>query len=132
MTLKDLSPLADSGAVFFSLQKWKTGSSNSGAETGMKIIDWTEDFADMADTAGLVANLDLVIAVDTAVAHLAGTMGKRVWVMLPKAADWRWMLEREDSPWYPTMRLFRQERIGDWEGVVRRLGKEIAKLKVER
>jgi len=121
MTLKDLAPLADSGAVFFSLQKWKTGSSNSGAETGMNIIDWTEDFADMADTAGLIANLDLVIAVDTAVAHLAGAMGKRVWVLLPKAADWRWMLEREDSPWYPTMRLFRQEKLGEWKGVVGRV-----------
>ena len=76
---------------------------------------------DFAQTAALVAQLDLVICVDTSMAHLAGAMGKPVWLLLPYAPDWRWMLEREDSPWYPTMRLFRQQRAGDWDGVLARV-----------
>ena len=62
--------------------------------------------------------MDLVISVDTAVAHLAGALGRQVWTLLPFAPDWRWMLDRKDTPWYPTMRLFRQSRFGDWDGVL--------------
>jgi hypothetical protein len=76
---------------------------------------------DFADTAALIETLDLVIAADTAVAHLAGAMGKPVWLLLPHAPDWRWMLGRDDSPWYASARLFRQERPGDWAGVVARV-----------
>jgi tetratricopeptide (TPR) repeat protein len=76
---------------------------------------------DFAETAALVAQLDLVICVDTAIAHLAGAMGKPVWLLLPFAPDWRWMLERDDSPWYPSMRLFRQRREGDWDEVLERV-----------
>lgn len=76
---------------------------------------------DFAETAALLAQLDLVICVDTSVAHLAGAMGKPVWLLLPYAPDWRWMLERQDSPWYPTMRLFRQQRAGDWDEVLQRV-----------
>lgn len=76
---------------------------------------------DFAETAALLAQLDLVICVDTAIAHLAGAMGKPVWLLLPHAPDWRWMLEREDSPWYPTMRLFRQQRPGDWDELLERI-----------
>ena len=72
---------------------------------------------DFADTAAIVDQLDLVITVDTAVAHLAGALGKKVWVVMPFAADWRWLLKTEASPWYPTMRLFRQPRPGAWEAV---------------
>ena len=68
-----------------------------------------------------MSNLDLVITVDTAVAHLAGALGVPVWVALPLVPDWRWLLEREDSPWYPSMRLFRQSAWGDWPGVFERL-----------
>ena len=78
--------------------------------------------------AGLVQNLDLIITVDTATAHLAGAMGKPVWVLLPLLPDWRWMLDRDDSPWYPTMRLFRQERIGQWQGVIERVIGELRAL----
>jgi ADP-heptose:LPS heptosyltransferase len=87
----------------------------------MQIIDRTGRMSDFADTAGLIANLDLVIAVDTAVAHLAGAMGKPVWIMLPYAPEWRWMMDREDSPWYPTAKLFRQRSPGDWPGTVKRV-----------
>jgi ADP-heptose:LPS heptosyltransferase len=76
---------------------------------------------DFADTAAVLSHLDLVISVDTAVVHLAGAMAKPVWVLLPFVPDWRWMLNREDSPWYPTMRLFRQHRPGDWPDVFNRL-----------
>jgi len=72
---------------------------------------------DFADTARAIAQLDLVISIDTAVAHLAGALGKPVWILLPFAPDWRWMLHRQDSPWYPTMRLLRQQTPGDWSGV---------------
>ncbi len=74
--------------------------------------------ADLADTAALVAQLDLVITIDTSIAHLAGAMGRPVWVLLPFAADWRWLLNRTDSVWYPSMRLFRQSRAGDWPEVL--------------
>ena len=73
--------------------------------------------------AAIMKNLDLVISCDTAVAHLAGALGVPVWVALPFVPDWRWLLEREDSPWYPTMRLFRQRRAGDWGEVFERMAK---------
>jgi ADP-heptose:LPS heptosyltransferase len=91
------------------------------AQTGLELIDFTSELNDFADTAGLINALDLVITVDTAVAHLAGALGKPVWVLLPMCADWRWLTERSDSPWYPTMRLFRQTRWGDWDQVVQKV-----------
>ena len=82
------------------------------------LIDHSAELADFADTAALISQLDLVVTIDTAVAHLAGALGKPVWIMLQHNADWRWLLDRTDSPWYPTARLFRQQRAGDWQGVV--------------
>ncbi len=76
---------------------------------------------DFAETARVIADLDWVVTVDTAVAHLAGALGKAVWLLLPTGADYRWLLERTDTPWYPTMRLFRQQARGDWPDVVDRL-----------
>ena len=78
------------------------------------------------DTAAIVKNLDLVITCDTALAHLAGGLGAPVWTLLPKSSDWRWLADRDDSPWYPTMRLFRQSRLGDWSDVVHRVTRELA------
>ena len=81
---------------------------------------------DFADTAALVSALDLVLTVDTAVAHLAGALGTPVWLLLPYTPDWRWLLERSDNPWYPTMRLFRQRRFGDWAEVFARIADALA------
>jgi tetratricopeptide (TPR) repeat protein len=108
------------GVHFFSLQ-WGPESRQVAAAHG-PITDLAPAIDDLADTAALMEQLDLVVAVDTAVVHLAGALGRPVWVMLPFAPDWRWLLDREDSPWYPTMRLFRQPRFGDWAAVVERVG----------
>jgi hypothetical protein len=86
---------------------------------------WLNDFS---DTAALIANLDLVISVCTSVCHLAGAMRASVWTLLPFAADWRWLLQREDSPWYPTMRLFRQPKVGDWQSVTQRVRVELVPM----
>jgi Flp pilus assembly protein TadD len=119
MTLAALAPLAQAhNATFMSLQKGAAAEQLHRPPAGLKIIDWTNDLSDFADTAALISALDLVIAVDTAVAHLAGAMGKPVWVILSHGADWRWFLNRSDSPWYPTARLFRQSRPNDWTGPV--------------
>lgn len=123
-----LAPLAQVPDVqLFSLQKsptWQTGSAGQDPPW----LDYTEELHDFADTAALIENLDLVISVDTAVAHLVGSMGKPVWVLLPFAPDWRWMLNCSDSPWYPTMRLFRQDRPGDWPSVIDRVVTELTSL----
>jgi hypothetical protein len=85
------------------------------------VIHFGEQLKDFSDTAALAANLDLVIAVDTSVAHLAGALAKPVWVLLPFVPDWRWLLDRDDSPWYPTARLFRQDDSRRWDGAFGRL-----------
>jgi tetratricopeptide (TPR) repeat protein len=89
------------------------------------IPDLAGHLGDFADTAALIAELDLIITVDTAVAHLAGALGRPVWTLLPFIPDWRWGLEREDTPWYPTMRLFRQPAAGDWDSVIQRIVGEL-------
>ena len=116
--------LSASGTRFFSLQKEKTIE-----VAGSGLVDCADELHDFADTAALVANLDLVITVDTAVAHLAGAMGKRVWVLIPASPDFRWMLDRQDSPWYPSMRLFRQKSLGDWDGVIQRVTESLIDLR---
>jgi hypothetical protein len=96
---------------------------------GVTLTDLTAAIRDFDDTAALIERLDLVISVDTAVAHLAGAMGRPVWTLLPHAADWRWLKHRGDSPWYPTMRLFRQRSPGDWEGVIDDVMRALAGLR---
>jgi tetratricopeptide (TPR) repeat protein len=98
------------GVSLVSLQK--------GAAPPIPMADWTADLGDFADTAALIANLDLVVSVDTAAAHLAGALGKPVWLLNRFAPCWRWMLGRDDSPWYPTLRQFRQPAPGDWTAVL--------------
>ena len=87
-------------------------------ENTPEVVDLSADLIDYAETAAIIANLDLVISVDTSVAHLAGALGKNVWILLPFSPDFRWLTERSDSPWYPSAQLFRQPSIGDWESVV--------------
>ena len=91
------------------------------------VIDLGPRLDDLVDTAAVVRGLDLVISPDTSIAHLAGALGARVWLALPLAADWRWLTGRDDSPWYPTMRLFRQTRWGDWDELFARMAGELTR-----
>jgi len=106
--------------VFYSLQKGAAAMQAQNPPSGMELVDLSREIKDFADTAALIENLDLVISVDTVVAHLAGALAKPVWTLLPVVPDWRWLLDREDCPWYPTMRLFRQSSPGDWPNVIGR------------
>jgi len=122
IALSSLAPLfSRSTAHWFSLQVGERAKDLEALAPGL-LTDLSGSLADFTETAAAIVTLDLVITVDTAVAHLAGALGRPVWVLLPFVSDWRWLREREDSPWYPTMRLFRQPRAGDWAGVVERVG----------
>jgi hypothetical protein len=111
--------LAVRGVRFFSLQK-------DGSAAGL--TDFMAEMTDFADTAALVANLDLVISVDTAVAHLAAALGKPVWLLDRFDPDWRWLLDRRDSPWYPSLRLYRQPLPGDWAPVLAEVARDLAEI----
>jgi len=123
-----LAPLFDRpGVSFVSLQRGAFGGRLAGrALRAVSLIDLAPELGDFVETAGAIEALDLVVTVDTAVAHLAGALGKPVWMLTPWVADWRWMLEREDSPWYPTMRLFRQRRDEAWTDVIAWLADELS------
>ena len=120
ITLETLRPVLEVPHVrFYSLQKGPAAQQLAQLpELGQRITDYTDELANFADTAALVANLDLVISVDTAVAHLAGALGKPVWILNRFDTCGRWMLERQDSPWYPGARLFRQPVLGDWQSAI--------------
>jgi len=113
---------------FLSLQLGATTEQLQQVTGATAIIDQTNHIQDFADTAALMMNLDLIISVDTAVAHLAGALGRPVWTLLPFVPDWRWGLEIETTPWYPTMRLFRQPVLGDWDSVIQRVADELKLL----
>jgi ADP-heptose:LPS heptosyltransferase len=125
MNLSLLAEVKDT--TFYSLQKGEAAEQAKNPVDGMDLLDFMDEVNDFSDTAGLIMNLDLIISVDTSVAHLAGALGKPVWVLLPFVPDWRWMLDREDSPWYPTMRLFRQPLPGEWGSVIQRVLNELCK-----
>ena len=107
------------------IQCWGLQVGPAAANTPEGLVNLADELVDFAETAGAVGALDLVVTVDTAVAHLAGSLGKPVWVLLAYAADWRWLLDRADTPWYPAMRLFRQARPGEWEHVMERAAREL-------
>jgi tetratricopeptide (TPR) repeat protein len=125
--LRSLRPLSSvAGVTFVSLQKGD-GARELERSDG-RIVDWMGDCTDLLDTAGLVQQLDLVIAVDTSVAHLAAALGKPVWLLCRFESEWRWLRDREDSPWYPNVRIFRQPRPGDWTPVVERIRRTLEEL----
>jgi hypothetical protein len=125
--LSRLLGLADAGpAAFVSLQKPMPEADKADLAHFPGMTDLSLELTDFGETAAVIANLDLVITVDTAMGHLAGAMGKPVWILVPKAADWRWLLDRETTPWYPTARLFRQPKPGDWDDVLVRLRTALA------
>jgi FkbM family methyltransferase len=127
MQLSQFEPLLGLERVsFFSLQMGKAVEEIAAFKVA--ISDLASGNSDMAETAAQIEHLDLIVAVDTAVAHLAGALGKPVWLLLPFTPDWRWMREREDSPWYPAMRLFRQPKPGDWQTVIGRVRAELCTL----
>jgi predicted O-linked N-acetylglucosamine transferase (SPINDLY family)/ADP-heptose:LPS heptosyltransferase len=116
--IEKLKPLLEvAGARFFSLQVGAR-STDLAAVAPVPVADLSSELTDFGETAAAVANLDLIISADTALVHLAGALNKPVWTLLPFSPDWRWLLARNDSPWYPSMRLFRQAKLGDWDGVI--------------
>ena len=126
MSLAQFAPLAGvPGVRFVSLQKGPPAEQAGHPPARMTLADYTGELNDFADTAGLVSGLDLVISVDTSVVHLAGGMGKPVWVLSRFDCCWRWLLDRDDSPWYPSARLFRQGSPGDWATVVERVAEAL-------
>jgi hypothetical protein len=127
--LATLAPLLDvPGVQFVSLQRDLRDEDALHLARRSELVSIGQQFTDFADTAAAIAALDLVISVDTAVAHLAGALGKPLFLLLPLAADFRWLRERSDSPWYPTARLFRQPRFGDWASVVAAVRAEVQQI----
>jgi len=116
-----LMPLLDIDASFVSLQKDVRASDAAVLKQTGQVIDVADNLTSFAETASLIATLDLVISVDTSAAHLTGALGKPLWLLLPQVPDWRWLMGRDDSPWYPTARLFRQDTTRAWGGVVARI-----------
>lgn len=130
MPLADWFPFfAEAPATFYSLQCGPRAAELAALPSGSAVVDLSPQLRDFTDTASAVAELDCVITVDTSVAHLAGALGRPVWTLLASAACWRWLLGRADSPWYPTMRLFRQPSRGDWRSVMECVRRELSGLK---
>jgi tetratricopeptide (TPR) repeat protein len=128
MSLATMSGIFDVDARFVSLQKQLRPRDAETLRQMPAIVDLTKDLTDFAETAALLSCLDLVIAVDTSVAHVAAALGRPTWILLPHLPDYRWMFDRDDSPWYPSVRLFRQDASGDYAGVLDRVRAELAKL----
>ncbi len=126
LALSQITPLLQTpGTQFFSLQK-DLPARDREAMGSAAITDLTADLRDFADSAALIANCDLVITVDTAAAHLAGALGKPVWILVPFNPDWRWLMKRQDTPWYPTARLFRQSAPQEWGDTIQRIARELS------
>jgi tetratricopeptide (TPR) repeat protein len=124
--------LATPGVSFYCLQKGEAAEQLRGSPLASRLVDWTAELGDFADTAALMDQLDLTITVDTSVAHLAGALGKPVWMLNRFDSCWRWGPQREDAPWYPTLRIFRQPAFGDWASVVERVAQELRQWAARR
>lgn len=132
LPLTQMAPLlAVEGVSFISLQK-DDAARDELRSSGFPVVDWMGDVGDFLDTAGLMSHLDLVIAVDTALAHLAGAMGRHVWMLNRFESEWRWLRDREDSVWYPTMRIFSQAEPGNWSPVVENIAAELTRLVADK
>lgn len=119
LRFEQIAPLlGDARVAWVSLQKWAPEDERPTVPAGMDWLDWTEELSDFADTAALVANLDLVISIDSAMVHLAGALHRPVWMLNRYDSEWRWFRRRDDSPWYPSLRIFNQTAFGDWDGVL--------------
>ncbi len=126
--LSMLAPVAAAGpAAFVSLQKPFPARDLATMSQFPFMTDLSDELTDFGETAALIENLDLVVTVDTCMGHLAGALGKPVWILIPKAADWRWLLDRDDSPWYPSARLFRQQKPGAWDEPLQRLREALSR-----
>ncbi len=121
-------PLLESGATLISVQKDIRPSDATVLSEHSDIYQCGDGLADFSDTAALLSNLDLIISVDTSIAHLAGALGRPVWILLPYLPDWRWLLDRNTSPWYPSARLYRQNETRDWAGVITTVGNDLRKI----
>jgi tetratricopeptide (TPR) repeat protein len=128
MTLATLREIATPGCRFVTVQPQLRDGDRAALAAWPQALDLGRELRDFADTAALVEALDLVVSVDTGVAHLAGALARPLWLLLPHVPDWRWMLEREDTPWYPTARLYRQAAANDWPGVLARVQRDLATL----
>lgn len=128
MRLEVMRHLSAAGCRFVSLQPEVRPEDRPALQAWPELLRWGEELRDFGDTAALMQALDLVVAVDTSVVHLAGALGRPVWVLLPHAPEWRWLLEREDSPWYPTAKLYRQAARQDWTPVLARVRADLQQL----
>ena len=117
--------------AFYSLQKGVRREDLAQLPSHIQVHDLVLQLGDFGDLAVIIDQLDLVIIVDSSVAHLAGALGKKAWTLLNHVAEWSWMLEGETTPWYPTMRLFRQTQPGDWSGVIERVTEALSDRKLE-
>jgi ADP-heptose:LPS heptosyltransferase len=125
MSFRTMARILDADATFVSLQKDPRAEDGHTLRERTDIVDPTDHLTDFVETAALVSCLDLVISVDTSVAHLSAALGRLTWILLPHTPDYRWLLDRDDSPWYPTMRLFRQDETRDYGKVVARVHMEL-------
>jgi Glycosyltransferase family 9 (heptosyltransferase) len=117
------------GVALIALQKEIPATDRAEFPGGLGALDLSAELGDFADTAAVIESCDLVVTIDSSAAHLAGALGKPAWVMLPWIPDWRWLLDRGDTPWYPTLRLFRQPSRGDWTSTIERVAQELMALR---
>jgi hypothetical protein len=129
LRLEQLAPLARAKGTLLSIQKGAAAAQADSPPEGMSLLSLSAEIDDFEDTAAVLCVADLLVSIDSSPVHLAGALGRPVWVMLPKVPDWRWLLDRPDTPWYPQTRLFRQETRGNWTPVIARIAAELAQLR---